>query len=189
MKIVAVANNMTLVGLTISVDESQSLSSAASFASSTFIYDEAYKSWDGIKEMSPVIDKGYVSGKILLVNFGKWLSSRQALQWAEKYHLRPVTLRSVLGIGDKYPNLHKTLKASTLAAVTLADAYFKGVGFVVGIEWAGASRAAKLYDYDDIYGPNCWFAFCRNPDKDGRQEWREPVWHAALCSVPQLYPC
>ncbi|MDP2696382.1 MAG: hypothetical protein Q8O87_04030 [bacterium] len=189
MKIIAAPENMTLVGMTISVDQSQSLSSAASFASSTFIDDEAYKSWDGIKEMSPVTDGGYASGKILLVNFDKWLSSRQALQWAKEYRLRPVTLRTALGIGDKYPNLDKTLKVSPLAVVTLAAAYFKGVGFVVGIEWVGSSRGAKLYDVNDIYGPNCWFAFCRDQDKEGRREWREPVWHTTMCLVPQLYPC
>ncbi|MDP3901840.1 MAG: hypothetical protein Q8Q37_02615 [bacterium] len=99
--------------------------------------------------------------QIVLVNFGKIMTSQGVLDWAKTNHLRPASPRVVFAVGEHQPKLDKTLGMNPMAIVSLQDCSFGGCRRVCFVWWYASLRRVGLVWLDYDWGDCCWFAFVR----------------------------
>lgn len=99
--------------------------------------------------------------EIILVNFGKYISSEDVIEWGRGQKLRPATPRSCFAVGEHILNLHTDLGVEYMAVVSLVQCSFGGSQRVCGV-WRGRSgRGVGLCWFGSDWSGSYWFAFVR----------------------------
>lgn len=99
--------------------------------------------------------------EIILVNFGKSVSSQYALDWAKPLGLRPEKPHGIFAVGEHQSNLNEELSMPYMAVISLDECSFGGGRRVPYVWWRGSERLAYLYWFDRGWGGTRWFAFVR----------------------------
>lgn len=100
--------------------------------------------------------------QIYVVNFGKYVSSQDALAWGKEQYLVSASPRACFAIGEHFPKLHVYLGMNPMAVVSLWECSFGGGRYCCRVWFDGSGRGADLrwfgYDWLDA---RYWFAFVR----------------------------
>lgn len=101
--------------------------------------------------------------EIILVNFGKSVTSQHVLDWAKLHGLFPEKARGMFAIGEHEPKLNFVLDMAYMAVVSLEECSFQGARRVPALWWHETFREANLFWFLGSWGDNYWFAFSREP--------------------------
>ena len=140
--------------------------------------DESYAWKDAVRAAGPDTDRDWDVWKVgnqypsvasaksalrqvILVNFGKYIRSEDAIAWGKTQNLRPASPRSVFAISENYPNLNRDLAMDYMAVVSLVPCSFGGERQVPNVWWYGSKRESHLSWFVIGWSEHCWFAFVR----------------------------
>lgn len=145
--------------VTVPVDESRPWSDAISAAGpDTDLNSDIWKMGG---QYPPQAGAGTKNKEIILVNFGKAVSSETAIAWGKEQGLRPKSPRACLAVGERHPNLHRDLGLNEMVVVSLAPCSFEGRQQFVCCWWRGSERSASLCWLALGWRASFWFAFSR----------------------------
>ena len=141
------------------VDESRAWEDAVSAAGPNT--DRDWDVWKVSDQYPPMVGATQDLQQVILVNFGKYMRSKDVLAWGKTQNLHPSSPRSVFAIGKRCPNLNRDLAIDYMAVVSLISCSFEGRRQVPSFWWFKSKRKAYLCWFDGGWYEYCWFAFVR----------------------------
>lgn len=143
--------------VSVPVNESRAWKDAVSVAGPNTGRD--WDIWRVGDQYPPMVGATQGLQQVILVNFGKYMRSKDVLVWSKTQNLRPASPRSVFAIGDHCPNLNRDLAMDYMAVISLVPSSFGGRRQVPDVWWGRSERGACLGWFDDEWDVHCWFAF------------------------------
>lgn len=143
-----------------SVDESRPWDQAVRAAGPST--PETYPVWRVGDQYPPQQFKG--SQEVILVNFGRYISSENVLAWGKEQKLRPASPRTCFAVAEHCSNLFYDLILEWMTIVSLVKCSFEDRQQVCGVSWGRSGCEANLYWFDRFdhgWSGDCWFTFVR----------------------------
>jgi len=98
---------------------------------------------------------------VILVNFGKHVSSEHALKWGKEQKLVPAISRVCFAVGEQHSKLNDQLAMPYMAVVSLVTCSFGGTQRVTRVWFNETGRGAYLGWFGIDWNDYDWFAFVR----------------------------